>query len=931
MGRQHGLLQLYGAKNPQGFSAHTTIPRDAQREAVATLLASLMSAGKEDKCRLLLMLSECYAHGYGVRTDFTEALSYLQQAAMAGSVSAEAVLLRISDAIRGGKGDEPRLISDKSVDAFQVRQVFRDLEKRLASLGNTQNFSARLRAWMRMVREEEEKVGFSFTDDEGHVFTVKPGSATNLAHVLESNAIKHVETAVVTSKTEFASGRVLLLHGIASCGWTDLLRSLTKGTDLLLHTLPLLNDYGDLSIAGNCLLAAASSGQAQVMKFLLTSGVSASRWEGPLSLPSWVSGLHFLSMLEDEEIEEVAQLLVEHGADPNMVGPYSLSAVPLAQDFSLELSGPPLDMAISVGDIRAVRVLLRCGADPLQKSGPTEEKQEHTCLELAVALHTYEIVDVFLGHLLNGTPDQSQPLKLNGLLNHVCGLILGAKGMLRRWLLHGSEYRLACHRTIETILKYGLCIDTKDDEGLTPLQVTAYASPCQHYVLEALLEHGADPNARNPIGGVPLMQCCRTVWEPEDNARATRTLIKFGADVNIATDDGRFIVHYHALANSTASLRVIVEAGASLECPDNVGLTPLFSAAGAGGVEALKLLLHQGANIDSVLTTEHPQKVTTPLGLAVLHGKTKAVRALLDDGATITQKGTQGTVLNIATRFKQMEIVRVMLQDYSSIFCKSWVLNSMDSDGHTPLEAAALGGPSFIDLVLQAGADIHFRDPDELESGTALATTISYGHLDSTIYMLEKGASVFCRGSPHEQMWSFLNELVYYCGHDHDLGPKFAGFLLSSKKWIDKHRLLSVRNWAGQTILQSAVHHGQFAAVKALVEFGASLEDQLHAVRLPYWNKTNHFWDVYKVKGLDIVSFARLLRNSTPKQKAVWTKFITFEITNKDMDAIIQYLGEVRGHGPPQTLIHHRSKSTFSRHFSRRKYGVRFQWSGSAS
>jgi hypothetical protein len=104
---------------------------------------------------------------------------------------------------------------------------------------------------------------------------------------------------------------------------------------------------------------------------------------------------------------------------------------------------------------------------------------------------------------------------------------------------------------------------------------------------------------------------------------------------------------------------------------------------------------------------------------------------LLDDGASIIQLGTPGTVLNIATRFTQMEVVHVILQDYSSIFCKPCVLNSMGGNGHRPLEAAALGGPSFIDLVLQAGVDIDFRDPSGLESGTALATTISYERLNS--------------------------------------------------------------------------------------------------------------------------------------------------------------------------------------------------------
>ncbi len=149
---------------------------------------------------------------------------------------------------------------------------------------------------------------------------------------------------------------------------------------------------------------------------------------------------------------------------------------------------------------------------------------------------------------------------------------------------------------------------------------------------------------------------------------------------------------------------------------------------------------------------------------------------------------------------------------------------------------------------------------------------------------------MFCRGDPDEEMWSFLNELVYWCGSEHALRPKFAGFLQRSKRWIDEHQLLSVRNWAGQTILQSAIHHGQLDAVKALVEFGAPLVDLLHEKRLHYWE--NDFWDVYHVNGLDIVSYAHLLRNSTPRQKQSWKSNIPYEIPIKDMDAIIQYLND---------------------------------------
>ena len=81
------------------------------------------------------MLSDSYAHGYGVRTDFIEALSYLERAAMAGSAATEAVLLRISDAVRERRVDQPRELADMPAGAFQVRQVFRDLEEQLAPLG----------------------------------------------------------------------------------------------------------------------------------------------------------------------------------------------------------------------------------------------------------------------------------------------------------------------------------------------------------------------------------------------------------------------------------------------------------------------------------------------------------------------------------------------------------------------------------------------------------------------------------------------------------------------------------------------------------------------------------------------------------------------------------------------------------------------------
>jgi hypothetical protein len=104
--------------------------------------------------------------------------------------------------------------------------------------------------------------------------------------------------------------------------------------------------------------------------------------------------------------------------------------------------------------------------------------------------------------------------------------------------------------------------------------------------------------------------------------------------------------------NDTATVRLLLEAGADIDTPDTfIGLTPLMNAAGNRNVEALKLLLSKGAKVNAVSKTEGLPKIQTgtvefggwtPLLMAAAFGPTEAVKLLLERGAQIDAQDYRG-------------------------------------------------------------------------------------------------------------------------------------------------------------------------------------------------------------------------------------------------------------------------------------------------
>ncbi len=210
-----------------------------------------------------------------------------------------------------------------------------------------------------------------------------------------------------------------LLHHAAACGMFELLKSLVmRGM-----SPESVNDDGE-----TLLHIAMRHGYSEMVQFLVEYGVRTSAQNG-----SGVTPLHFLYMFGESGLTEadedvttetdedvtaetqvldfdgpdiyaIAQSLIHRGADVNAsMGEYD-STVDVF--FSQRISGTPLHAAVTVGNTKAVEVLLQLGADvnlrPFSNS--------YTPLELAAQLHLAEIAKILLHHgasLIFG-PDTSQ-------------------------------------------------------------------------------------------------------------------------------------------------------------------------------------------------------------------------------------------------------------------------------------------------------------------------------------------------------------------------------------------------------------------------------------------------------------------------------------------------------------------------------------------
>ena len=116
--------------------------------------------------------------------------------------------------------------------------------------------------------------------------------------------------------------------------------------------------------------------------------------------------------------------------------------------------------------------------------------------------------------------------------------------------------------------------------------------------MKLLLEHGADPNAKNIEGNKPLM-----IATQKDHYETAELLIEHGANI----DDhenlfGNVPLHFAVSLGHMRILKLLIENGASIDFKALDGATALTYAVSYKQKEMAEFLIENGANANSTCT-----------------------------------------------------------------------------------------------------------------------------------------------------------------------------------------------------------------------------------------------------------------------------------------------------------------------------------------
>ncbi|MCE5316126.1 MAG: ankyrin repeat domain-containing protein [Parachlamydia sp.] len=281
---------------------------------------------------------------------------------------------------------------------------------------------------------------------------------------------------------------------------------------------------------------------------------------------------------------------------------------------------------------------------------------------------------------------------------------------LHRYVIAGREDKIA--------LLLSEALNASDDRGYTSLE---WALSLGHTsIARQLLQAGAKLDAGNNSA------CCQAVV---GGVEVLRLVLDAGASVNQKTKDGLIPLFYAAQCGELEAVKELIQRGADINQVDDQGQTPLDWAAYYGKTEAVKELLSLGADVNDPVNTDW-----TPLYWAAKNGQIGAIQELLLHGASVNQKTKDGlNPLLSAAQNGELEAIKELIQRGADI-------NQEDYQGMTPLHWAAYNGKAeAVKELIQCGADI---DQENNEGVTPLQCAACEGKTEVVRELLSLGADV---------------------------------------------------------------------------------------------------------------------------------------------------------------------------------------------
>jgi ankyrin repeat protein len=255
-----------------------------------------------------------------------------------------------------------------------------------------------------------------------------------------------------------------------------------------------------------------------------------------------------------------------------------------------------------------------------------------------------------------------------------------------------------------------------------------------------------------------------------DSAAAVALLAQ-GADVNVPEADGTTALHWAVHRGDVDLVRRLVRAGARVNARNEFGATPMSEAAILADPAILDALLAAGADVESPNADGQ-----TALMVVARTSQVEAARLLLKRGANVNavEKWRGQTALMWAAAQRQPAMVRELIAAGADVNARS-VVNNWErqvtaepraiyrpAGGLTPLLFAAREGcVECATLLADAGANLNLADPEGI---SPLLMAVINMHFDLAAVLIRRGAS--------PSKWDFWGRSPLYAAVDVNTIPR---------------------------------------------------------------------------------------------------------------------------------------------------------------